>query len=117
MKKNIYIAVEGQYFTSRKDWIMRATTCLTSHPDYFNAEHEGDGKKGWLGNHFTAMCFDQRGRRCKIGADFARAEHDNAYPIWWIWPDQIADLLMLVKTPYAFPSSYPENQNDIEATE
>lgn len=94
MKSDPFIAIEGQSFSSRQDWISRAKYRLTSHPDYFNAEHDGDGKKGWRGNHFTAMCFDQRGRRCKIGADFARATRDNAYPIWWVWPDQIATLIM-----------------------
>ena len=89
-----FVPVEGQSFRDRQDWINRATACLTSHPDYFNAEHDGDGKKGWRGNHFTAMCFDQLGRRCKIGADFSRATRDNAYPIWWVWPDQIAELIM-----------------------
>ena len=90
--KGAFVPVEGQSFRSRQDWINTATRALTSHPDYFNAEHEGPAK-GWRGAHFTAMCFDQMGRRCRNGGDFRRAEEDEAYPIWWVWPDQIAELI------------------------
>lgn len=40
------------------------------------------------------MCFDQLGRRVRNGGDFKRAELDNAFPVWWVWPDQIAALVM-----------------------
>lgn len=88
-----FVPVEGQSFSSEQDWINRATRALTSHPDYHNTEHDGPAK-GWRGRHFTAMCFDQKGRRVRNGGDFKRATEDNAYPIWWIWPDQIVDCLM-----------------------
>ena len=40
------------------------------------------------------MCFDQLGRRVRNGGDFKRAELDSAFPVWWVWPDQIAALVM-----------------------
>ena len=92
MKDNPYVAIEGQFFTSMQQWITRASRDLTSHPDYLNTQH-GE-KTGFRGHHFTAMCFDQQGRRCRIGKDFIRAKEEDAYPIWWVWPDQIPFLLM-----------------------
>jgi len=87
------IPIPGQSFSCEQDWINRASRVLTCHPQYRNTEHDGPAT-GWRGPHFTTMCFDQKGRRCRNGGDFQRAKDDNAYPIWWIWPDQIAPLLM-----------------------
>lgn len=88
-----FVAVNGQSFASHQDWVNRATRKLTSHPEYHNTEHDGP-KNGWRGEHFVAMCFDQKGRRCRNGGDFQRAESDGLYPIWWVWPDQIAELII-----------------------
>lgn len=85
------VPVEGQCFTSEQDWINRASRALTCHADYNNTEH-GDAK-GWRGPHFTALCFDRAGNRIRNGADFKRATHENTYPVWWIWPDQIVPAL------------------------
>lgn len=87
-----YIAVKGQFFYSKQDWIRRARYALTAHPFYRDTEHGQE--EGWRGEHFTALCFDQLGRRCRNGGDFERAEKEQTYPIWWVWPDQIAPLLM-----------------------
>ena len=90
--KQVFVPIPGQSFSCEQDWINRATRMLTGHPQYNNTEH-GE-KKGWRGHHFTAMCFDQLGRRVRQGGDFKRATEENAYPVWWIWPDQIADALL-----------------------
>ena len=87
-----FVPVEGQSFSSREDWVRRGRSRLTSHPDYHNTEHEGPAK-GWRGAHFTALCFDQKGRRVRNGGDFQRAEDDGAFPVYWVWPDQIDALL------------------------
>lgn len=87
-----FIPVEGQSFASHSEWVNKATRYLTAHPEYLNTEHDGP-KKGWRGNHFTALCFDQQGRRCRNGGDFQRAQDEGAFPVWWVWPDQIAELL------------------------
>lgn len=89
--KTAFVPVEGQSFSSKQDWINRATRALTRHPDYNNTEH-GEAK-GYRGSHFTALAFDQAGRRCRSGADMGRAEIEGAYPVWWIWPDQIVAAL------------------------
>lgn len=88
-----FIAVEGQSFSTHQDWVNRAKSRLTCHPKYHNTEHDGPAK-GWRGDHFTAMCFDQNGMRCKSGADMKIA----AFPVWWVWPDQISALLMAEAT-------------------
>ncbi len=93
-----FVAVDGQYFSTHREWVRRAKYVLTAHPKYLNTEHDGPAK-GWRGEHFTAMCFDQLGRRVRNGGDFKRAENENAFPVWWIWPDQISALIM----PPAFP--------------
>ena len=87
-----FIAVKGQSFSCHQDWVNRASRVLTCHPDYKNTSHLPI--KGWRGYDFTTMCFDQKGRRCRNGADFQRAQDDDAFPVWWIWPDQIAAILM-----------------------
>ena len=81
---------EDQMFVSFDQWVGRATSWLTSHAEYHNTEH---GRNGWRGHHFTALCFDSFGRRCRQGADFQRARDDGAFPVWWVWPDQIVDLV------------------------
>lgn len=88
-----FIPVPGQSFASHGAWVRRATRDLTCHPEYHNTEHDGPAK-GWRGPHFTALCFDQKGRRVRNGGDFKRAEDEGAFPVWWVWPDQIAPLLM-----------------------
>jgi len=90
-----FIAVEGQSFSSYQDWINRASRALTSHPEYNNTAHLH--VTGWRGYDFTAMCFDQMGRQCRNGGDFQRAQNEGAFPVWWVWPDQIVGLIMEMK--------------------
>jgi len=87
-----YIPIEGQSFANHGSWIVYATRKLTSHPEYNDTAHGGP-PKGWRGYHFTALCFDQKNRRCRNGGDFQRAEEDGSFPVWWVWPDQIAELI------------------------
>jgi hypothetical protein len=82
---------ESQQFKSHQEWVNKASSWLTRHPEYNNTEH---GEiKGWRGKHFTAMCFDSLGRSCHNGADMRRADEEGVFPVWWIWPDQIVDLI------------------------
>lgn len=80
-----------QTFDHFEQWVSRASSWLTSHADYNDTQH-GE-TKGWRGHHFTALCFDSFGRRCRGGADMMRARDDGAFPVWWIWPDQIVQAL------------------------
>jgi hypothetical protein len=93
MVEKPFIPVDGQSFDCFQRWVNHASSWLTAHPQYNNTEH---GKTtGWRGSHFTALCFDQKGRRCRTGGDFQRADEEGAFPIWWVWPDQIAELIGL----------------------
>lgn len=52
-----------------------------------------DKAPSWLtrrGPREHAVCFDTRGRVCTNGGDFGRARDDDAFPVRWMWPDQIA---------------------------
>jgi len=67
-----------QQFKDLNMWIAQASR-LTEHPNY-------DEK------YFRAVCFDTKGRHCRQGMDFRRAEDEDCYPIKWLWPDQISML-------------------------
>lgn len=82
---------KDQQFHSFQEWVNKASSWLTRHPQYRNTEH-GD-TKGWRGHHFTAMCFDSLGRRVRNGGDFQNAHDEGAFPVWWVWPDQIVELV------------------------
>jgi hypothetical protein len=99
-----FVPVPGQSFANKREWIARAQYVLTAHPEYRNTEHDG-AVKGWRGHHFTALCFDQKGRRVRQGSDFQHAEDDDAFPVWWVWPDQIAGLLLQMANEELPPST------------
>jgi len=84
-----------QRFDNFDQWVSCASSWLTCHQEYNNTEH-GD-TKGYRGTHFTALCFDSFGRRCLRGADMQRARDEGAFPVWWIWPDQIVPALILIE--------------------
>lgn len=80
-----------QTFDSFQQWVNRASSWLTCHPEYNDTQHAK--RLGWNGRHFTALCFDSFGRRCSNGGDMQRAHDEGAFPVWWIWPDQIVEAL------------------------
>lgn len=91
MSDRPFVPVEGQCFISFQEWVNKASSWLTQHPEYNNTEH-GE-TKGWRGKHFTALCFDQKGRPIHNGGEMRRADEEGAFPVWWIWPDQIVPAL------------------------
>lgn len=60
-----------QSFTSYQQWVNKASSWLTNHPNY----HE---------KFFKAICFDSEGMICLTGGDMKKA----VYPVYWVWPDQ-----------------------------
>lgn len=60
----------NQRFNSETEWINKAQSWLTRHPNY--------------GQFFKAICFDNTGMICLNGGHFAKAK----YPVHWVWPDQ-----------------------------
>jgi hypothetical protein len=76
---------DRQRFDTFGEWVNRASSWLTAHPRHHNSEHNTDG---WNGHHFTAICFDTKGRVCRNGGDFMRARDEDCFPVRFIWPDQ-----------------------------
>jgi hypothetical protein len=70
----------NQMFINFDQWVCMASSWLTRHPQYDKTE-------------FRAICFDSRGRICACGKDFMRARDENAFPVMWVWPDQVAEFL------------------------
>jgi len=67
-----------QQFDSFNEWVDTASFRLTAHRDY--------------GPEFQAICVDAKARHCRTREDFIRARDENAFPVRWIWPDQIDEL-------------------------
>lgn len=74
------MAEHNQQFDSFEEWVNKASSWLTRHQLY-------DGK------NFRAICFDAKGRLCQIGKDFTLARDEGAFPVKWMWPDQVAKYL------------------------
>jgi len=91
MSETISPPYGDQRFDNFDQWVCHASSWLTCHEEYNDTQH-GD-TKGYRGEHFTALCFDSKGRRCTRGADMQRARDEDAFPVWWIWPDQIVPAL------------------------
>lgn len=75
--------LERQRFDSHREWVNFASRVLTAHPRY------NEGADWSEPNPFKAICFDAQGRHCQDGGDFRRADEEDAFPVRWLWPDQI----------------------------
>ena len=64
-----------QQFDTFEEWVNKASSWLT--------------RRGPIEN---AVCFDTRGRACRCGGDFMRARDEGAFPVRYLWPDQVAAL-------------------------
>lgn len=86
----IHNALKEQKFSTFDDWVNTATRKLASRdmtkaPFRYRTPPEED----------RAICYDTKGRRCWIGRDFMRARDEGAFPVHYIWPDQIIALALL----------------------
>ncbi len=75
--------VEHQRFDTHQQWVNRASCVLAAHPRY------NEGINYSEPSPFKAVCFDSKGRLCRNGGDMARARDEDAFPVYWLWPDQI----------------------------
>lgn len=75
---------KDQQFKSKVEWECKATSWLTRHPKF--------------GPNFRAICFDAKGRHVTCGADFMRADREGAFPVRWLWPDQVGPLALGLKS-------------------
>lgn len=90
------MAEHDQQFDTHIQWVNKATSWLTRHPLYNNTEHSKS--KPWRGRHFSAICFDTKGRICSNGGDMRRADEENCFPVKWVWPDQVEPCLEMIHT-------------------
>lgn len=67
------MAERNQQFDSHAQWVNSAQSWLTRR-----------------GEFVKAVCFDTEGRACQNGGDMKRAHDEGAFPVRWLWPDQIA---------------------------
>ena len=74
----------NQQFDTFDQWVARASQWLTRHPDYSDEKHD----------MFRVICFDAQGRLCRNGRDFAKARDEDAFPVKWLWPDQVGPMAL-----------------------
>lgn len=69
---------------------------MAEHDQSFSSEQEWCSKgNSWLtrrGPKVRAICYDTKGRHVSCGGDFMRATKEGAYPVRWLWPEQVAEL-------------------------
>lgn len=69
---------------------------MSEHDQQFENFHTWVNKaSSWLtrrGTHVHAVCLDAEGRLCQIGGDFMRARDEDAFPVRWLWPEDVATL-------------------------
>lgn len=75
------MAEHDQLFASKQEWVNKGQSWLTRHPMW--------------GDYFKAICFDATGRYVGNGGDFRRAEDEGAFPVRWLWPDQVGQMAIL----------------------
>lgn len=69
------MAEHDQSFASEQEWVLKGRSWLTRR-----------------GPNVRAICYDAKGRHCPTGFEFGRAQVENAFPVRWIWPDQVAEM-------------------------
>lgn len=77
------MAEHNQQFNNHDQWVNKASSWLTRHPEYRPQGHHDE---------FRTICFDTKGRICRNGRDFARAHDEETFPVRWFWPDQVGPL-------------------------
>jgi len=76
------MAEHNQQFDSFQEWVNKGRSWLTRRQRIDSNDHP----------YNRAVCFDMKGRLVQNGGDFARARDEDAFPVRWLWPDQIAEI-------------------------
>lgn len=76
------MAEHDQKFNSVQEWVNKGRSWLTRRQKTDSNGHP----------YFKAVCFDAKGRLVACGGDFHRATDEDAFPVRWLWPDQIAEI-------------------------
>lgn len=64
-----------QQFETFQTWVNKASSWLTRR-----------------GPHQRVICLDAKNRVCRIGMDMHRARDEGAFPVRWLWPEDVAAL-------------------------
>jgi hypothetical protein len=72
------MAEHNQQFETFQTWVNKASSWLTRR-----------------GTEERAVCFDAAGRLCRNGSHFMLARDTGAFPVRWLWHDQIAGIAMM----------------------
>lgn len=78
------MAESNQRFETFQTWVNKASSWLCRR-----------------GNSDRAICFDARGRRCRIGDNFMRARDESAFPVDWVWESEIGDLVVALRAAHS----------------
>jgi len=71
------MAEHNQQFKDITEWVNKGRSWLTRR-----------------GSHVHAICFDMKRRPILCGGDFMRARDEDAFPVRWLWPNQVARMAM-----------------------
>lgn len=63
-----------------------------SHDDWKKNKHRLMVHPNFHDVLFRPHCYDTMGRLCDSAVDFRRAQIENAFPVKWVWPDEIGNL-------------------------
>lgn len=70
---------------------------MTEHNQQFDTYDEWLSKgELWMrrvGSTERPVCFDVKGRICNGTVGFMRARDDSAFPVRWLWPSQIPEII------------------------
>lgn len=64
-----------QQFETFQAWINKASSWLT-----------------WRGPQDHFVCLDAKNRVCRNGGDMWRAHNEGAFPVRWLWPEDVAGM-------------------------
>lgn len=70
------MAFDNQQFDNFDQWVAQASLWLTRS-----------------GSTERAICFDMKGRICNSGHGFMRARDESAFPVRWLWPSQVPQIV------------------------
>jgi hypothetical protein len=94
MNPQTLIAVDPNALADISNELARLHRCLdhigmVAQPEWINKG------RSWLtrrGPKVKAIRYDTQGRHVTCGGDFMRATKDEALPVRWLWPDQVAEM-------------------------
>lgn len=101
---------QWEYLDDRVEPDTPADGEFRSHSEWVNKA------SSWIG--FTgAKCFDAKGRRCRMGADFGRARDEDAFPVKFYSPSHFKKIAMPTTGQFAALKAMVSSYNPISIRE